>query len=54
MSLPLDITAYALPDDGAIERCQQRDGSFKWAIRCRGDCMNHDGEWECEPMPSSL
>ena len=25
----------------------------KWCVRRRGDCLNHDAEWEWEPMPSS-
>lgn len=52
--LPLAVAAYALPGDGVIERCLQRDGSFKWAVRrSPGVCMTQDGEWEFEPMPSS-
>jgi len=52
-NIPLEVSAYALPGDGQIERCSQRDGSFKWAVRRPGSCMNSDGEWEFEPMPSS-
>ncbi len=48
-----EISAYDLPGDAKIERCQQRDGSYKWAVRCRGLCMDHDGEFEWEPMPSN-
>ena len=25
----------------------------KWAVRLYGNCLNHDAEWEWEPMPSS-
>lgn len=50
------ICAYELPDDMStvrLERCQQRDGSYKWAVRRGGACMNSDGLFEYEPMPSS-
>lgn len=52
-TIPLEIAAYALPHEGVIERCSQRDGSFKWAIRRSGSCLALDGLWEFEPMPSS-
>ena len=51
--LALPVGAYALPDGGALERCAQRDGSFKWAIRKEGACMNNEGELEFEPLPSN-
>lgn len=52
--MQLEISAYALPRDcGIIERCSQRDRSYKWAIRRNGSCFNNEGEWEYEPMPSS-
>src|SRR5574337_49177 len=50
------VCAYELPDDTSevrLERCKQRDGSYKWAVRRGGACMNIDGEFEYEPMPSS-
>ena len=25
----------------------------KWCVRRRGDCLNHDAEWEWEPSPSN-
>lgn len=40
-------------DDIHIERAKQMDGSVKWAVRRMGDCLNKQGEWEYEPMPSS-
>ncbi len=53
-SIPLEVAAYALPKgEGVIERCSQRDQSYKWAIRRNGSCLNNEGEWEYEPMPSS-
>lgn len=36
-----------------IEECRQRDGSVLYAIRQSGACMNHEGDWEYEPIPSS-
>jgi hypothetical protein len=36
-----------------LERCKQRDGSYKWAIRSHGQVMTKTGKWEYEPMPSS-
>lgn len=51
--LALPVGAYALPDGSAIERCSQRDGTFKWAIRKNGACLNREGELEWEPLPSS-
>lgn len=36
-----------------LERCGQRDGSDLWAIREGGSCLNKDGQWEYEPIPSS-
>ena len=35
-----------------LERCGQRSGPDKWAIRQRGMCLNKLGEWEYEPIPS--
>lgn len=26
---------------------------IKWAVRWLGNCLDHDGEWELEPQPSS-
>ncbi len=53
--LPLPVAAYALPDGALLERCAQRDGSFKWAVRRNGggSVLNYQGEWEYEPQPSS-
>lgn len=28
-------------------------GPNAWAIICHGNVLNHDGEWEYEPFPSS-
>jgi hypothetical protein len=25
----------------------------KWCVRLRGDCLNHNAEWEWEPSPSN-
>jgi len=39
--------------DVRLERVQQIDGSDLWAIREKGCCLNKQGEWEIEPIPSS-
>jgi hypothetical protein len=36
-----------------VERVQQLEGHDLWAVRRNGDCLNKDGEWEWEPLPSS-
>jgi hypothetical protein len=36
-----------------IERCRQRDGSYKYAVRQAGAVMSKIGNWEHEPIPSS-
>lgn len=36
-----------------VERAGQRSGPPKWAVRRGGECLNHRGEWEYEPIPSS-
>jgi hypothetical protein len=40
-------------DDVRIARAKQMDGGVKWAVRRMGECLNKQGEWEYEPMPSS-
>lgn len=40
-------------DDIHIERAKQLEGPAKWAVRRLGECLNKQGEWEYEPMPSS-
>lgn len=56
----LDVTEYQVEggkprdvDDIRLRRMMQRDGSSKWAIYEGSRCMNRDGEWEYEPLPSS-
>ena len=36
-----------------LECVKQMDGSDMWAIREKGCCLNKQGEWEIEPIPSS-
>jgi hypothetical protein len=36
-----------------LECVKQIDGSDLWAIREKGCCLNKQGEWEIEPIPSS-
>lgn len=40
-------------DDIHIERAKQIEGPPKWAVRRMGECLNKQGDWEYEPMPSS-
>lgn len=54
----LKVLAYEL--DGwkdtievRLERVKQIDGPDLWAIREKGCCLNQQGEWELEPMPSN-
>lgn len=51
-SVPLPVQSYALPCGGTLERVARRDGSFQWAIRRNGACLNREGDWEWEPRPS--
>lgn len=43
--------AYRVPVH-EIVKIEQRDEDT-WAICHVGTCLNHDGEWEVEPQPSS-
>lgn len=36
-----------------IDRTKQADGSIKWAVRRGAFCMNRDGDFEYEPLPSN-
>lgn len=36
-----------------IERVGQMKGDDKFAARLHGNCLNKNGDWEYEPMPSS-
>lgn len=50
------ISAYALDlsprSSIKVERVLKREGPATWAVRLDGDCLNRQGEWEWEPMPS--
>lgn len=35
-----------------LERLQP-DGTSLWSVNHHGNVLNKDGEWECEPQPSS-
>jgi len=46
--------AYSLLARGiTVERCQQRDGRDLWAVRSGPNCLDKDGDWVYEPLPSS-
>lgn len=54
------VASYVLGEgaDGfnrvTLEEALQRNGSILWAVRKQGgSCLNKQGEWEFEPMPSS-
>jgi hypothetical protein len=57
----VEVTKYTIDgdprrlgsDDIHIERAKQIEGPPKWAVRRMGECLNKQGEWEWEPMPSS-
>jgi hypothetical protein len=36
-----------------IEEVRDRDGAPRWAVRLFGACLNRDGDWEDEPLPSN-
>lgn len=36
-----------------IHRVEQPDSSYKFVVRLNEFCLNKDGQWESEPMPSS-
>jgi hypothetical protein len=40
-------------DPVTIEARDQRDGVRLWGVYHFGSCLNIDGEWEYEPIPSS-
>lgn len=54
------ISGYAIPvsekrfaDEILIQRSRQIEGHPLWAVRLNGNCLNKQGQWEWEPMPSS-
>jgi hypothetical protein len=47
------VCCYRLPGDIKIEETQQTTGNALWAVRRGGACLNCEGQWEYEPMPSS-
>jgi hypothetical protein len=36
-----------------IDRCGQIKGDDLFAVRMHGRCLNKEGKWEYEPIPSS-
>lgn len=36
-----------------VERARQRDGSVKWSIRSGSNCLDKEGDWVIEPLPSN-
>ena len=51
--LVYELESWGEAIDVRLESSKQRDGTDLWAIRERGYCLNKNGEWEYEPLPSS-
>lgn len=49
----LPIAAYDAGSGIKIEAAKQLDGSTLWVVRYEGNCLNKEGQWEYEPLPSS-
>lgn len=54
----LQVASYQIDSwedliDVTLERCRQRTGPDRWAIREKGCCLGKDGMWILEPIPSS-
>ena len=45
------VSAYVLPGLATLERTSLRGAPT--AVRMHGECLNTDGDWECERQPSS-
>ena len=41
------------PDPIKVERLEQEDGGYLWAVRCRGNVLSRSGRWAWEPSPSN-
>jgi hypothetical protein len=58
---PSQYTVNCLPDDDinarlfaiTVEERGQIDGQTLWAVCRMGQCLDGDGEWDYEPIPSS-
>lgn len=54
---PTRYTVSRLPDDTSDYSTWsvqvEASGNGRWAVRNGGRCLNKDGEWEYEPLPSS-
>ncbi|MGJ7497508.1 hypothetical protein ACSFA8_20870 [Variovorax sp. RT4R15] len=46
------VSEKRFADEILIQRARQIDGPALWAVRLNGDCLNRNGLWEWEPMPS--
>ena len=54
----LVISSYTFPTADpfsqiTIQRIARPDGPDRWAIKHHGNCLNKNGEWEHEPIPSN-
>lgn len=50
---PDDVLNGRYPEGVQVVDTCSRDDDKSWAIRASGRCMNHEGDWEFEPLPSS-
>ena len=39
--------------DITLDMVKGREHKTRWSIKCRGECLNKNNEWEYEPLPSS-
>ncbi|BDC37721.1 hypothetical protein PTKU15_10180 [Paraburkholderia terrae] len=54
----VEVASYAIQIGGpyghiSIERTQQIDDTYLWKAKRGSECLNKDGGWEYEPIPSS-
>lgn len=49
----LEGGSWPVVADVILRRMPQREGSDKWAIFDRGACLDKDGDWVFQPLPSS-
>jgi hypothetical protein len=52
-ALVYELDFWECTIDVRLERVRQIDGSDLWAIREKGCCLNKQGKWEIEPIPSN-
>jgi len=54
VSLPTERGKKEYRSGVTLDACRSIDGGYSWAIRqSNGFCLDKDGDWEYESMPSS-